>query len=245
MSDPPEPSGKILSLFTGKVENLWPDRAASAINKQLADGPLDLRELGFVADRQADLNVHGGPEKGVHYYASEHMEFWRRRFPDRAAQFGPGCFGENISTVGLDEYNLCLGDILSLGTARVQVCQGRQPCWKLNQHTGIDEMAATFQKTERTGWYYRVLENGVVAAGDHMKLLERSLPQWLLRRLIKARFDPGLDVGEAQELSQLTALSANWRQASAERVSPVMSKIPMPGCWESNRQTREMPNKKN
>lgn len=212
-----EPAGRILSLFTGKAESLWPDRPASAIAKQLAGGPLSLGELGFAGDQQADLKVHGGPEKAVHHYASEHMDFWRRTFPDHAGRFVPGGFGENVSTVGLDEDNLCLGDVLSLGTARVQVCQARQPCWKLNLHTDIAEMAATFQKTGRTGWYYRVLENGVVAAGDEMSLLERSLPHWPLRRLIKARFDPDLDIAEALELSQLAVLSTNWRQAFARK----------------------------
>lgn len=213
MSGFSKPSGKILSLFTGKAAVLWPGRAASAINKHLAEGSLDLREDGFVQDQQADMKVHGGPEKAVHHYASEHMEFWRGVFPDHASQFVPGCFGENVSTIGLDEDNLCLGDILSMGTARVQVCQGRQPCWKLNKHTGLQEMAARFQKTARTGWYYRVLETGIVAAGDEMKLLDRSLEPWPLSRLIRARFDPGLAVGDAFELSQISVLSKNWRQA--------------------------------
>lgn len=217
MSGVSEPSGKVLSLFAGRVESLWPGKAASAIKKQLADGFLDLEEHGFVDDWQADLKVHGGPEKAVHHYASEHMEFWREMFPDHYDRFVPGCFGENISTTGLHEDNLCPGDILSLGTARVQVCQGRQPCWKLNEHTGIAEMAVKFQKTARTGWYYRVLENGVVTAGDGMKLLDRSHPQWSLKRLIKARFDLNLTVSDALELSQLPALSANWRQAFGKK----------------------------
>jgi len=217
MSGIPEPSGKILSLFTGRVENRWPGKAPSAINKHLAEGPLDLAENGFVEDRQADLKVHGGPEKAVHHYASEHMDFWRQMFPDNGGQFVPGCFGENISTAGLHEDNLCLGDILSLGTARVQICQGRQPCWKLNEHTGITEMAAKFQKTARTGWYYRVLENGVVTAGDDVKLVDRSHPHWSLTRLIKARFDPNLAVDDALELSQVSALSASWRQVFGKK----------------------------
>ncbi|WP_108882314.1 MOSC domain-containing protein [Anderseniella sp. Alg231-50] len=213
MSGVSEPRGKILALFTGKIESRWPGKAPSAINKQLAEAALRLEENGFVDDRQADLKVHGGPEKAVHHYASEHMEFWRGMFPEQGDQFVPGCFGENISTTGLHEDNLCLGDILSLGTARVQVCQGRQPCWKLNEHTGIRAMAAQFQKTACTGWYYRVLKNGVVAAGDDMKLLDRSNPEWMLKRLITARFDPNLAVADALELSRLPALSANWRQA--------------------------------
>lgn len=145
------------------------------------------------------------------------MDFWRQMFPNHGGYFVPGCFGENISTAGFHEDDLCRGDILSLGTARVRICQGRQPCWKLNEHTGITEMAAKFEKTARTGWYCRVLDNGVVAAGDDMKLLDRSHPQWLLTRLIKARFDPNLAVGDALELSQISTLSASWRQAFGKK----------------------------
>lgn len=211
------PSGIVIGLYTGKPQHRWPGRPPSAIAKQPVEGPMQIDEHGFVEDSQADLKVHGGPEKAIHHYASEHMAFWCDAFPEQAVQFNPGCFGENISTIGLTEDNLCLGDVLSLGTARVQVCQGRQPCWKLNAHTGLEQMAARFQKTGRTGWYYRVLECGAVATGDRLELLERLHPDWSLKRLIEARFDPRLDVEVSAGLANVAVLSENWRAAFTKK----------------------------
>ena len=213
MIDCPDIFGEIISLYVGTVENRWEGKAPSAIGKKSTNEVLQLAENGFVEDRQADLKVHGGPEKAIHHYAAEHMEFWKHKFPEHAEKFMPGCFGENVATFGLNEENLCLGDVLTMGSATVQICQGRQPCWKLNAHMDIPEMAAAFQRTCKTGWYYRVLENGYVKTGDRMRLIERPNPEWQLHRLIEARFDPKLEAAEAFELSQLEVVSENWRQA--------------------------------
>lgn len=217
MTRPRLPSGTIIGLYAGKVEERWPGKARSAIGKTRIDGPLRLEAEGFTSDEQADRAVHGGPEKAVHHYASEHMTFWRGLFVHRAERFVPGCFGENVSTEGLTEDNLCLGDLLSLGTAVVQICQGRQPCWKLNAHMELDAMAVQFQKFGRTGWYYRVVEPGDVRTGDSMTVIGRPCPDWPLNRLIPARFDPCLDPVVAAELSRIVVLSASWRAAFARK----------------------------
>jgi len=213
MSTLPELHAKITGVFVGKVENHWPGKAPSAIAKHFTSAELNLQPNGFVEDMQADLKVHGGTEKAVHHYAAEHMDHWRLAFPDHADQFVPGCFGENISTTGLNEQNLCLGDILPMGTAKVQICQGRQPCRKLNAHTGIDQMAGAFQRSARTGWYYRVLESGQVKFGDTIRLIERPHADWCLDRLIKARFNPKTSRDDATELANNPAISQSWRQA--------------------------------
>lgn len=217
MSSIPDLSAEIISVFIGKVEDRWPDKAPSAIRKHATDAVLELKEHGFTADNQADKKVHGGPEKAIHHYAADHMEHWKSEFADKADFFVPGCFGENISTLGLTEQNLFLGDVLTMGSAKVQVCQGRQPCWKLNAHTGIDKMAPSFQRSGRTGWYYRVVETGQVKSGDDMRLVERSMPEWSLARLIQARFDPKIDPVIAQELSENPLLSEAWRQSFAKK----------------------------
>lgn len=210
-------SGTIVGLFIGKPQSRWPGKPSSAIGKHSVDGPLAVQAQGLAGDQQADLTVHGGPEKAIHHYAYEHMDFWRDMFPEKAELFEPGLFGENISTTGLTEELLCVGDILMLGSAKVQICQGRQPCWKLNSHTGIEQMAARFQRTGRTGWYYRVLESGAVKVHDRITLLERVHPNWTLKRLIHARFDPNLDCASATDLSELATLSQSWRGAFAKK----------------------------
>ncbi|OKL43885.1 MOSC domain-containing protein [Pseudovibrio exalbescens] len=206
-------SARITGLYVGKSEHLWQDKAPSAIRKKYQEGPLELNELGFLEDEQADLKVHGGPEKAVHHYASEHYATWASEYPEQAHLFKPGAVGENIATEGLTERNLCLGDVFTFGTARIQICQGRQPCWKLVSHTGISSLAMRFQKTGFTGWYYRVLEDGRVSVGDTMTLLVRPHEDLVLADVIAARFNPRLDPALAQKLADTPELSGNWRKA--------------------------------
>ncbi|MFN4009903.1 MAG: MOSC domain-containing protein [Pannonibacter sp.] len=210
----------ILGVFTGKARERWDGKAPSAIAKQAATTPLWLSKTGLASDEQADTAVHGGPEKALHHYAADHMAHWATAFPDKAGLFQPGCFGENISSIGLTEANLCLGDVLQMDRATVEICQGRQPCWKLNLHTEIAAMAPQFQRTGFTGWYYRVIEEGEVAAGGAIRLKHRQHPDWPLQRLIKARFDPRLPASEAQELAGLSVLAEGWRAAFARKVDP-------------------------
>ena len=209
--------GAILGLFIGEPQVLWPGKLLSAIRKRSIDGPVALDAGGLAGDQQADLTVHGGPEKAVHHYAAEHMAFWKAMFPDHAQTFAPGCFGENVSTTGLVEEAVCIGDVFSMGSARVQICQGRQPCWKLSAHIGLPEMAAQFQLTGRTGWYYRVLEGGSVAPGAEMRLLDRAHPGFSVHAITQARFDRRLDPRRAKEIAGLAALSANWRAAFVKK----------------------------
>ena len=208
---------EIIGLFAGAPETRWPDKPDSAIDKRPVTGLVEINETGLVNDQQADLRVHGGLEKAIHHYAADHLDFWKSTFPDHTARFRSGGFGENISTTGMTEHQICLGDIFSLGTARVETCQGRQPCWKLNAHTEIPSMAVEFQKSGKTGWYYRVVENGKVQTGDRMRLLARPNPRWLLSDIIAARFDSGLDADIAAEIAALPALSESWRTSFARK----------------------------
>ncbi len=211
MSYTGDPFGQIVGLFTGRVETLWPGQAPSAIAKTRVEGLCHITASGLAGDMCADLSVHGGPDQAIHHYAADHMPFWQSRNKQQAAAFAPGCFGENVATTGLDEHNLCIGDVLSMGTARVQISQGRQPCWKLNAHIGRKDMAYAFRKTRKTGWYYRVLEPGVVTPDSFMHVVERPAPQWPIHDVITARFAREVSQDTAQQLSALAPLSAGWR----------------------------------
>ncbi|MDQ0313743.1 MOSC domain-containing protein [Amorphus orientalis] len=200
-------------LCVGQVEERWPGRPPSAIAKRPTGDRVKVTASGLALDSQADLSVHGGPEKAIHHYAADHYPAWRSELVRDDLQ--PGGFGENISTSGLTEDILCIGDILTFGTATVQVSQGRQPCWKLNAHTNEKRMAALFQKTARTGWYYRVLEPGTVKQGDTISLVERLWPEWTVQRVTQARLTRRIGSEAAATLSRLPALSESWRTAFA------------------------------
>ncbi|MGB3179128.1 MAG: MOSC domain-containing protein [Albidovulum sp.] len=166
-------TSSIDGLFFGKVQDLWPGRDQSAIDKMPVQGRHDIDALGFVGDAQADPKHHGGVDKAIHHYASEHYDRWIAEGEIPTGTI-PAAFGENIASLGLTEDTLCIGDKLRLGSAVVQISQGRQPCWKVSEHTANKKMAYLFQKTGRTGWYYRVLEPGSAGIGDTISLLERT-----------------------------------------------------------------------
>lgn len=210
----PDLCAPIAGLFTGEIRQHWPGKPASAIHKTRATRPLTLGPNGFEGDAQADLAVHGGAEKAVHHYAADHYPHWRGAgLMPRGTE--PAAFGENISTLGMDETNLCIGDILTAGTATLQISQGRQPCWKLNAHTGHETMANHFQKTGRTGWYYRVLEPGVVTQGDPITLIARPCPGWSVARVTQARLTRRISPDDAARLANLPELAPGWRAAFA------------------------------
>ncbi|WP_428267706.1 MOSC domain-containing protein [Haliangium sp.] len=206
-------STTVAGLFIGRAERIWPDRPPSAIRKVRADGPMDLTITGFTGDEQADLRVHGGPEKAVMQYPLQHYAVWKDEMGASEPGLRAGGFGENISAAGFDEQTVCIGDRFRIGTAFVQVTQGRTPCWKLNRHTGIARMAAEFVRTGRTGWYYRVLEPGWVGQGDTISLVERHNPDWTVARVTNARLTSRLDTALAREIVSIPGLSENWQRS--------------------------------
>ncbi|WP_299842503.1 MOSC domain-containing protein [uncultured Roseovarius sp.] len=211
-------SARIDGLFIGKVEHRWNGRDPSAIGKRAVSGLWQIDENGFVEDAQADLENHGGYDKAIHHYAADHYPSWisEGEIPERTL---PAAFGENISSCGLTEETLCIGDILRLGTAVVQISQGRQPCWKVSVHTRNERMAYLFQKTGRTGWYYRVLENGKAGVGDDVKLIERAQPDWSVKRVTAARLTRRVSEEEAAALAVMPELAGGWRTAFAKMAS--------------------------
>ncbi len=205
-----------VALFAGQVATPWPGKAPSAIGKSERAGRQYLTKTGFAEDFQADLEAHGGREKALHHYPADHYAAWRAELGDNA-RFVPGGFGENISTLGLTEADVCIGDVFALGTARVQVSQGRQPCWKLAAHTGEDRMAYLVRKTLRTGWYYRVVENGYVSAADTISLVDRAVDARSVKEVTGAFFNPRLDPDQAAMFADIEALFQGWREAFVAR----------------------------
>lgn len=206
-------------LRRGPAVPLGPRGYPSGIDKQPVSGPLHLAVTGFEADQQGDTVNHGGPDKAVHIYARDHYAVWRRELPHRAASLVPGGFGENLVVPGIDETAPCLGDRLRLGSAIVEVSQGRQPCWKLSVRFNQTDMPRRVQDSGRTGWYFRVLEEGEVEAGCMLTLLDRPHPAWTIARINRLFYHDTLNIAALRELSALPGLTPSWRRLVENRLS--------------------------
>ena len=206
-------SHEILAVLTGTAQPFRGEER-SAIAKLPQAGAVAVGYLGLGGDEQADLAVHGGPDKAIHHYPADHYPFWRGVLGDHPLLAGPGAFGENISSLGLTERETCLGDRFRLGSALVEVSQGRQPCWKQGQRLSDPAVVARIVTYRFTGWYYRVIELGQVAAGDAITLIDRPLPEWDVERLFGLLIggDGGDNPAALQVLAGLDVLAAPWRQ---------------------------------
>lgn len=169
---------RIDQIFTGRVKLMLPDGEPSGIFKSAVDGPRHLGTNGLEGDEQADLRYHGGPEKALHQFPAEHYALLAQEWPQCASLLGPGVLGENISTRGMTEHDVCIGDVFGMGEARIQLSQPRSPCWKIDRRLKVDGASRFVEAAGVTGWYYRVLDEGRLCAGDEIVLLERPNP-WL------------------------------------------------------------------
>ena len=182
--------GKIVSINVGVASNvLWNDKfVKTSIFKNPVAGPILVGRLGLEGDMQADLTVHGGPEKAVYGYPVEHYEYWRTLL--KKSMFSYGMFGENLTTEGILEDHVHVGDRFRIGSAEVVVTQPRFPCYKLGIKFGTMEMVKRFQLSGRSGFYLSVAKEGEVCSGDPLNLstrihrLQQSL-RFSRQRLIK------------------------------------------------------------
>jgi MOSC domain-containing protein YiiM len=191
----------------------------SGIFKTPVEGPVRLTKLNLEGDGQADRRFHGGPDRPILAYSAGHYPAWREEL--QKPDFPHGAFGENFTIDGLDEDRVCLGDEYLLGGAiRLQVSQPRQPCWKLARKWQMVELTDLVKKSGRTGWYLRVLEEGVAEAGMPLELVERPHPEWTISRAHRA-FDLRKKEPEtARLLLHVSELSNDWRNALRAALAP-------------------------
>ncbi len=204
------------AVLTGTVRPLG--HTLSGIDKRPVAGPHRVERLGIVGDRQADLRLHGGVDKAVLCYAWAHYDYWRDALPDQVLLDAPGAFGENLSVHGLDEHGVCVGDRWRVGSALLEVSQGRQPCFKLNLRFGVSDMAARVQNSLRAGWYLRVIEPGFVAACDTLELVERRWPTHSVAELLALIRDREVSAERLETVLQLP-LTPSWRKLFERRLA--------------------------
>lgn len=175
----------LLSVRIGKIEPLGPKGIPSAFAKQAVAGAVAVGPLGLAGDEQAELSVHGGPDKAVYGYPAAHYAAWRDDYPEHAGLFVAGGVGENLTIAGWTEADLCVGDVHRMGSATLQVCQPRQPCFKFALRFGDNRLPKAMVRNGRAGWYYRVLEPGRLEAGDTVTCIDRPHPGLRFERLIE------------------------------------------------------------
>jgi MOSC domain-containing protein YiiM len=165
--------GQILAVHVGRPTELQTGRkrVLSAINKQLVHGPVMVRRLNIDGDEQADLSVHGGPDKALYCYPAEHYEAWNAELE---LPITYGFFGENLTVAGLAETDLHIGAVLLAGEAVLQVSQPRLPCFKLGMKFGSQRFVRRFLNSGRSGFYCRVLKEGLIESGQTIEIVDRA-----------------------------------------------------------------------
>jgi MOSC domain-containing protein YiiM len=211
---------RVLSLNVGLPREVsWRGRTVrTGIFKDPVAGRRRVAGVQIEGDGQADRSVHGGRDKAVYAYPSEHYPFWRQELGREDLRWG--AFGENLTTEGLLETEVCVGDRFRVGTAELIVTQPRQPCFKLGMRFERPDIVKRFQRSGHSGFYLTVAREGELGAGDSIELLDRdpgSLPvSEVLRALTR---DGARDAALLERASRLTALPESWRRDFRERLA--------------------------
>lgn len=203
-------------LYAGQVALLAGDSRSSAIVKTAVSGRRRLTAAGLAGDTQADRRAHGGGGKALHHYPADHHARLAAAFPG-AQHLLPGGLGENVSTRGLTENEVCIGDIFRLGAARIQVSQPRTPCWKIDHRTACAGVAAFIGEHGLAGWYYRVLDEGEIAAGDWLEHLQRPAGAVSLAEFWRVIRAPRPEIGALLRLAYADGLDAEWTGKLTQR----------------------------
>ena len=210
-------AGVVMSVQVGAVREIKHESRVirSGIVKEPVEGAIELTACGFVGDEQADLRHHGTLDKAVCAYPREHYAWWEAALERRLS---PGAFDENLSLAGMTETTVCIGDTYALGEAVVQVSQPRQPCFKVAELHGVQDLALRMRQSGRTGYYFRVLRDGIAVAGSPLHLLHRPHPQLTVAEANRILHLSRHDVA-AYALLLVPELSTSWRTRLLHRLS--------------------------
>jgi MOSC domain-containing protein YiiM len=189
---------------------------STSIFKEPVAGRVMMRTVNLDGDRQSDLSVHGGPEKAVYVYPSEHYDFWKRELPDMDLPWG--MFGENFTTTGLFETEVNIGDRFRIGAGEVMVTQPRMPCYKLGIRFGRTDIIKRFLVSERTGFYFSVVKEGEVGVGDEFELIERNVSAVRVVDITRLYSSDKENVDLMKRAIATEALPENWREYFRKRV---------------------------
>ncbi len=200
----------------------WKGRTVvTGIFKEPVAGRIAVKRLNLEGDRQADLTVHGGLEKAVYAYPAEYYPFWREQFPEMELPWG--MFGENLTIEGLLDATVHIGDHFQVGSAHLVVTQPRLPCYKLGLKFGRDDILKRFLQSELTGFYFAVLKEGEVAAGDPIRLLYRDEHQVKVTDITRLYRQDKHNLDLLRRAMAVEALPQAWRDYFLQRLTQLTS----------------------
>ena len=220
----PENIMSVVSVNVGLPrEVVWQGKTVlTSIFKEPVAGRVAVRRLNLDGDRQADLTVHGGKNKAVYAYPSEYYSYWRAEFPNMHLPWS--MFGENLTLAGLVDDTVHIGDHFRVGSAILTVTQPRLPCYKLGIKFGRDDMLKRFLDSGLTGFYFAVLEEGEVAAGDPITLLDRDEHEIKVSDITRLYKSDKHNLALLQRALQVQALPEGWRRQFRQRIAKITSR---------------------
>ena len=209
---------KILSVNVGLPREVVFEGQAvtTGIFKGPVKGRVKLRTLNLDGDRQADLTVHGGIDKAIYAYPAEHYEYWRNELPGTA--FSWGMFGENLTTEGLVEDDVNIGDSFRIGTSEVIATQPRMPCYKLGVKFRRTDVIRKFLNSQRPGIYFKVLTEGEIEAGDKIELISRDENGVTINDIVRLYVKDKTDIKTMQRAVMVKSLPIGWRHHFNEQI---------------------------
>jgi MOSC domain-containing protein YiiM len=203
---------RLISVNVGLPRTVrWKGRSVTTgIFKEPVCGSLAVSSLNLTGDKQADLSVHGGSDKAVYGYPSEHYDFWRREFP--TMQLPWGMFGENLTTEGLFEDEVNIGDRFQVGSVELTVTQPRLPCYKLGIKFGRDDIIKRFLESGLTGFYFAVSKEGLLKAGDQIERIAKQNNSITVLDITRLYADTENNIDMLRRVVHIDALSQSWRR---------------------------------
>jgi MOSC domain-containing protein YiiM len=212
---------KILSVNVSlpKEIDFEGQRITTGIFKEPVDRGVILRTLNLDGDRQADLTVHGGPDKAVYAYPIEHYEYWHKVFP--TIEMSNGMFGENFTTEGLMEGEVCIGDVFRIGLSEVIATQPRMPCYKLGVKFGRMDVLKKFLASGRSGIYFKVSKEGEVRAGDTIEQIGKDTNRITIRDIVRLYSSEKEDIESMRRAVKVEALPEGWKHHFFEQINLV------------------------
>jgi MOSC domain-containing protein YiiM len=205
-------------LFNGQT-------ITTAIFKDPVKGPVMLRKINLDGDKQADLTVHGGVDKAVYSYPTEHYDYWRKQYPNIDIIWG--MFGENFTTQGLMEDTVNIGDQVQIGSAKLVATQPRMPCYKLGVRFGIMEIIRRFLSSGRPGIYFNVLKQGEVKTDDKIEIIEKDKNNVTVKDIVRLYInrDHIDNIETMRRAIKISALPEGWKYEFQQNIEQLEHKL--------------------